>query len=42
MAHTMARFTEDVDVVNHLSGRVFEWEMREPMSYRHVPDPIMR
>jgi len=36
MAHTMARFTEDVDVVNHLSGRVFEWEMREPMSYRLV------
>jgi hypothetical protein len=32
----MARFTEDVLVVNHLSGRVFEWEMREPMTYRLV------
>jgi hypothetical protein len=32
----MARFTEDVTVVNRLSGRVFEWELREPVSYRLV------
>ena len=30
----MARFTEDVKVVNHLSGRVHQWELCEPMTYR--------
>lgn len=35
----MARFTEDVTVVNRLSGRVFEWELREPVSYRIVDVP---
>ena len=30
----MARFTDDVAVVNRLSGRVFQWELCEPMSYR--------
>jgi len=32
----MARFTEDVTVVNRLGGRVFEWELCEPVSYRLV------
>jgi Protein of unknown function (DUF1353) len=32
----MARFTRDVKVVNHISGRVHEWEMCEPMTYRLV------
>ena len=32
----MARFTEDVTVVNHLSGRVLQWEMCQPMTYRLV------
>jgi hypothetical protein len=32
----MARFTKDVTVVNHISGRVHEWEMCEPMTYRLV------
>jgi hypothetical protein len=32
----MARFTEDVTVVNHLTGRVHQWEMCEPMTYRLV------
>ena len=32
----MARFTKDVTVVNHISGRVHEWEMCEPMIYRLV------
>jgi hypothetical protein len=32
----MAHFTEDVTVVNHLSGRVHQWEMCEPMTYRLV------
>lgn len=32
----MAHFTEDVTVVNHLSGRVHEWELCEPMTYRLV------
>jgi Protein of unknown function (DUF1353) len=32
----MARFTEDVLVVNHLSGRVHQWEMRQPMTYKLV------
>lgn len=32
----MAQFTEDVTVVNRLSGRVFEWELCEPVSYRIV------
>jgi hypothetical protein len=35
----MARFTEDVTVVNRLSGRVFEWELCEPVSYRIVDTP---
>jgi hypothetical protein len=35
----MARFTEDVRVVNRLSGRVFEWELCEPVSYRIVDTP---
>lgn len=35
----MARFTEDVTVVNRLAGRVFEWELREPVSYRLVDTP---
>lgn len=35
----MARFTEDVTVVNRLSGRVFEWELCEPVSYRIVDMP---
>lgn len=30
----MARFTDDVHVVNRLSGRVFEWELRDSVSYR--------
>jgi Protein of unknown function (DUF1353) len=29
----MAHFTEDVTVVNHLSGRVHQWELCEPMTY---------
>lgn len=29
----MARFTEDVSVVNRLAGRVHEWELLEPVSY---------
>ncbi len=32
----MAPFTEDVLVVNHLAGRVHEWEIRQPMTYRLV------
>ena len=32
----MARFTEDVTVVNRLSGRVFEWELCDSVSYRIV------
>jgi hypothetical protein len=32
----MARFTGDVKVVNRLTGRVHEWEMCEPLSYRIV------
>jgi hypothetical protein len=32
----MARFTEDVTVVNRLSGRVHQWEMCEPVSWRIV------
>jgi hypothetical protein len=32
----MARFTEDVTVVNHLSGRVHQWELCEPMTYKLV------
>jgi Protein of unknown function (DUF1353) len=32
----MARFTEDVKVVNHLSGRVHRWELCDPMTYRLV------
>lgn len=32
----MARFTEDVSVVNRLSGRVHQWELREPVTYRSV------
>ena len=32
----MARFSEDVTVVNRLSGRVHEWEMCEPLTYRLV------
>jgi Protein of unknown function (DUF1353) len=32
----VARFTEDVTVVNHLSGRVHGWELCEPMTYRVV------
>jgi hypothetical protein len=32
----MARFTEDVHVVNRLSGRLLEWELCEPVSYRLV------
>jgi hypothetical protein len=35
----MARFTEDVTVVNRLSGRVFEWELCEAVSYRLVDVP---
>lgn len=35
----MARFTEDVTVVNRLSGRVFEWELCEPVSFRIVDTP---
>ena len=31
-----ARFTEDVTVVNHLTGRVHQWEMCQPMTYRLV------
>lgn len=30
----MARFTEDVTVVNHLSGRVHEWTLCQPLNYR--------
>jgi hypothetical protein len=35
----MARFTEDVTVVNRLSGRVFGWSLCEPVSYflDHAP-----
>lgn len=29
----MSRFTEDVEVVNRLSGRVHEWELRVAVSY---------
>jgi hypothetical protein len=32
----MARFTKDVKVVNHISGRVHAWEMCDPMTYRLV------
>ena len=32
----MGRFTDDLTVVNHLSGRVHEWELCEPMVYRLV------
>jgi hypothetical protein len=32
----MARFTQDVTVVNHLSGRVHQWELCEPMTYKLV------
>jgi hypothetical protein len=32
----MARFTGDVKVVNRLTGRVHEWELCEPLSYRIV------
>ena len=32
----MARFTEDLKVVNHLSGRVHQWELCDPMVYRLV------
>ena len=35
----MARFTDDVTVVNRLAGRVFEWELCEPVSYRIVDAP---
>lgn len=35
----MARFTEDVQVVNRLSGGVFAWELCEPVSYRLVDTP---
>jgi hypothetical protein len=35
----MARFTQDVTVVNRLSGRVNEWMLREPVSYRLVDTP---
>ena len=35
----MAQFTEDVTVVNRLAGRVFAWELCEPVSYRLVDDP---
>lgn len=35
----MARFTEDVAVVNRLSDRVFEWELRDSVSYRIVDTP---
>jgi hypothetical protein len=35
----MARITEALTVVNHLSGRVHDWELVEPMTYRLVqPD----
>jgi hypothetical protein len=30
----MTQFTEDLTVVNHLFGRVHEWELCEPLSYR--------
>jgi Protein of unknown function (DUF1353) len=32
----MAQFTADVKVVNHLSGRVHQWELCDPMVYRFV------
>lgn len=32
----MARFTEEVAVVNRLSGRVHEWTLLQPLSYRLV------
>jgi hypothetical protein len=32
----VAWFTEDVTVVNHLSGRVHAWELCEPMTFRLV------
>ena len=32
----MARFTEDVRVVNRLSGRVHQWELCDHMTYRLV------
>jgi hypothetical protein len=32
----MAQFTEAVTVVNRLAGRVHDWELCEPMSYRLV------
>jgi len=35
----MAQFTEDVTVVNRLAGRVFVWELCEPVSYRLVDTP---
>lgn len=35
----MARFTEDVTVVNQLSGRVNEWVLCEPVTYRLVDTP---
>lgn len=34
----MARFTEDVTVVNRFDGPVHEWEMCEPFSYRIVDE----
>jgi hypothetical protein len=35
----MAQFTEAVTVVNRLAGRVHDWELCEPMSYRLVDRP---
>jgi hypothetical protein len=35
----MARFTEEVTVVNRLSGRVHEWTLCQPLSYRIVDLP---
>lgn len=35
----MARFTEDITVVNHLSGRVHEWILCQPLNYRLVDEP---
>lgn len=32
----MARFTEDITVANRLSGRVHEWTLCQPLSYRLV------
>lgn len=34
----MASFTEDVQVVNRLSGKVHEWELCEPVRY-YITDP---